>query len=47
MGSVWKGLRRWLHEHHSVKHATGVRSHDGIPAETLGQLADWLETLAP
>jgi len=21
--------------------------HDDIPEETLGQLADWLETLAP
>ena len=42
-----QGLRRWLREHQSLKHGNAMPSHDDIPAETLGQLADWLETLAP
>jgi cytochrome c oxidase subunit 2 len=41
------GLRRWLSDHQSLKHGNAMPRHDDIPEETLGQLADWLETLAP
>ena len=42
-----EGLRRWLSDHQSIKHGIAMPRHDDIPEETLGQLADWLETLAP
>ena len=41
------GLRRWLSDHQGIKHGIAMPRHDDIPEETLGQLADWLETLAP
>ncbi|MCW3147886.1 cytochrome c oxidase subunit II [Stutzerimonas stutzeri] len=42
-----EGLRRWLREHQSLKHGNAMPRHDDISDETLDQLADWLETLAP
>jgi len=42
-----EGLRRWLSDHQSIKHGIAMPRHDDIPEEALGQLADWLETLAP
>jgi len=36
-----------LSDHQSLKHGIAMPRHDDIPEETLGQLADWLETLAP
>lgn len=41
------GLRRWLREHQRLKHGNAMPSHDDLSDETLGQIADWLETLAP
>jgi cytochrome c oxidase subunit 2 len=41
------GLRRWLREHQSLKHGIAMPSHDDLSDATLGQLADWLETLGP
>lgn len=42
-----EGLRRWLREHKSLKFGNGMPAHDDVPPETLDQIADWLETLAP
>jgi cytochrome c oxidase subunit 2 len=41
------GLRRWLREHQQLKAANGMPRHDDIPDQSLNQIADWLETLAP
>lgn len=41
------GLRRWLHEHKTLKFGNGMPSHDDVDPQTLDQIADWLETLAP
>lgn len=41
------GLRRWLREHQRLKHGNAMPSHTDLSDETLGQIADWLETLAP
>ncbi len=42
-----EGLRRWLHDHKSLKSGNAMPLHDDIPGETLDGIADWLETLAP
>ena len=42
-----EGLRRWLNEHKTLKFGNGMPAHDDIPPQTLDQIADWLETLAP
>ena len=42
-----EGLRRWLREHKDLKFGNAMPSHDDIPPQTLDQMADWLETLAP
>ncbi len=42
-----EGLRRWLHEHQRLKHGNAMPRHDDVADETLEQIADWLETLAP
>ena len=42
-----EGLRRWLHEHQSLKHGNAMPRHDDVPEETLEQIAQWLETLEP
>ena len=42
-----EGLRRWLREHKTLKFGNGMPAHDDIPPDTLDQIADWLETLAP
>ena len=42
-----EGLRRWLREHKTLKFGNAMPTHDDVPPETLDQIADWLETLAP
>ena len=42
-----QGLRRWLHEHKTLKFGNAMPAHDDVPADTLEQIAAWLETLAP
>ncbi|BAP79811.1 heme/copper-type cytochrome/quinol oxidasesubunit 2 [Pseudomonas sp. MT-1] len=41
------GLRQWLREHKTLKFGNGMPAHDDVPPQTLDQIADWLETLAP
>ena len=42
-----EGLRRWLREHKTIKFGNAMPAHDDVPAQTLDEIATWLETLAP